>query len=386
MVETKLNPVLKRFYANTNAQFWVLQLVGWFGLSLISFFSLTLWYDQQTDAGYIAHTLLQSAMGIPLSWPLRPLSHYIWKMPFWRRFIYLFTGVVACAAVWAALRLSTFMYMTGEQNLWPDFGGWLFGSILIFVSWSAFYHGIKYYQLLQSEHSTLLTVAAANREEQLKRAQAETFAQEAQLKMLRYQLNPHFLFNTLNAISSLVEGKETPRANRMIVQLSNFLRHSLASDPIKRVTLKEELDALNLYLSIEQARFGDRLEVYFDITSDAEMIKVPSLILQPLVENAIKYAIAPIEEGGKISVHAIKENEHLVLRLTDTGPGIKATKKDIPTHGVGLQNTINRLQTFYGDAYEFSIDDGVEGGTAIYMKIPPEKTTATVVSEVLVGG
>ena len=91
--------------------------------------------------------------------------------------------------------------MTGEQNLWPDFGGWLFGSIIIFVSWAAFYHGIKYYQLLQTEHSSLLTIAAANKEEQLKRAKAETIAHEAQLKMLRYQLNPHFLFNTLTAVS-----------------------------------------------------------------------------------------------------------------------------------------------------------------------------------------
>ncbi|MDP6191153.1 MAG: histidine kinase, partial [Gammaproteobacteria bacterium] len=196
----------------------------------------------------------------------------------------------------------------------------------------------------------------------------------------------HFLFNTLNAISSLVEGKETPRASEMIVQLSNFLRYSLASDPIRRVTLKEELDALNLYLSIEQTRFGDRLVVHFDIAKDVEMIKVPSLILQPLVENAIKYAIAPVEKGGKISVYAFKDGENLVLKLTDTGPGIKATKKDIPTHGVGLQNTKNRLQTFYGDDYEFSIDDGVEGGTVVYMKIPPKKTIATVVNEVFVGG
>jgi sensor histidine kinase YesM len=126
--------------------------------------------------------------------------------------------------------------------------------------------------------------------------------------------------------------------------------------------------------------------VHFDIAKDAEMIKVPSLILQPLVENAIKYAIAPIEKGGKISIYAFKDGDYLVLKLTDTGPGIKATKKDIPTHGVGLQNTKNRLQTFYGDVYEFSIDDGVEGGTVVYMKIPPKKTIATVVNEVFVGG
>ena len=133
-------------------------------------------------------------------------------------------GVLVCSGVWTVLRISTFMALTDEEGLWSDFGGWLFGSIFIFSCWAAFYYGIKYYQLLQEEHETLLKVAGENKEEQLKRSKAETVAHEAQLKMLRYQLNPHFLFNTLNAISALVQTKDTDRANSMIVQLSDFLR------------------------------------------------------------------------------------------------------------------------------------------------------------------
>jgi LytS/YehU family sensor histidine kinase len=271
--------------------------------------------------------------------------------------------------------------------LWPDFGGWLFGSIIIFVSWAAFYHGIKYYQLLQTEHSSLLTIAAANKEEQLKRAKAETIAHEAQLKMLRYQLNPHFLFNTLNAVSSLVQDQKVSRANGMIVQLSNFLRHSLYSDPVRRVTLQEELDAVHLYLNIEQERFRDRLELHFDIAEEAKKIKVPSLILQPLVENAIKYAVAPVEEGGKISIVAVRDNDYLILELSDTGPGITNwSGKEAPKLGVGLRNTIDRLHAFYGEEYEFKIENKSDRGTLVQMKIPLEKKEVTEPESGLVNG
>ena len=379
MKKTNLYPWAEKLLSDTNALFWSLQLFGWFGLSLISFFSLTLWYDQQTELPYIAHTLVQSALGVLVSWPLRPLLSGVWDMPFWRRFTWVSLAIFICSGVWAVLRLVTFMAMTGEQGLWPDFGGWLNGSIFIFVSWAAFYHGIKYYQLLQSEHSELLVIAAANREEQLKRAQAETVAHEAQLKMLRYQLNPHFLFNTLNAISSLVQSQDNSKANAMIVQLSNFLRYSLDKDPIGRVPLKEELDALRVYLDIEKTRFGDRLELSFDIDPDADSIKVPSLILQPLAENAIKYAVAPMENGGKITVKASQNADSLMVELTDTGPGIEQAGKS-PKGGVGLRNTIDRLRAFYGDAYKFTIEHRSGFGTTVLMVVPREKSVAALAS------
>ena len=373
MPETKFHPLAAKFYRNTDAQFWVLQLVGWFGLSLISFFSLTVWYDQQTELSYVGHTLVQSALGIIVSWPLRPLAHAVWDVPFWRRFSLIFLGLFICSGLWALLRIWTFMLMTGEQGLWPDFGGWLFGSILIFVSWTAFYHGIKYYQLLQSEHAALLSVAADNKEQQLKRSKAETFAHEAQLKMLRYQLNPHFLFNTLNAIAALVRGKDEDKANSMIVQLSSFLRYSLDNDPVRRVTLKEEVEALKLYLNIEKTRFGDRLAVHFDIDHKAEVIRIPSLILQPLAENAIKYAIAPAEEGGTITIKAILVDGCVEIELDDTGPGMSPYQYDSASAGIGLRNTIDRLHGFYGDSYTFKINQKNSHGTRVFMRLPLKK-------------
>ena len=150
-----------------------------------------LWYNQQSFA-YIAHTLLQSLLGVLVSWPLRPLFHYSWARSIVARLIAAIGGVLLCSALWTVLRISTFMIITGEQGLWSDFGGWLFGSIMIFSCWAAFYHGVKFYQLSQYEHENLLLVAAENREQQLRAAKAEAIAHEAQLKMLRYQLNPHF--------------------------------------------------------------------------------------------------------------------------------------------------------------------------------------------------
>lgn len=372
MVAYDLHPFAQALYRNTSYQFWLLQVVGWFGLSLISFLSLTLWYDQQ-GFNYIAHTLLQSLLGILVSWPLRPLFHHFWHKSVWSLVAAGMAGVLVCSVVWTILRITTFMAMTGEQGLWTDFGGWLFGSILIFSCWAAFYHGAKFYQLLQSEHANLLRVAAENKEQQLRRSQAEAIAHEAQLKMLRYQLNPHFLFNTLNAIAALVTAKELSRASTMIVQLSNFLRYSLDNDPVRRVTLKEEIDALKLYLNIEQTRFAERLALDFAIDTSAELVRIPSLLLQPLAENAIKYAVAPMEEGGKISVSAELDKDYVCIEMLDSGPGIKAEDQSLEGVGIGLRNTVDRLHEFYGDNYTFNLESAASGGLRVFMRLPLEK-------------
>ena len=362
----------ERVYEDNDVSFWFLQLSGWFALALISFFSLTVWYNRdELTLGYIFHPLVQSAIGVVVSYPMRPLSNSAWRLPFWTRLTRISLGIVVFATIWTSLRLWTFMLITPEQNLWSDFGGWLFTSILIFIAWAAIYHGINYYQLLESERSNLLSILAANKEEQLKRAKAESMAHEAQLKMLRYQLNPHFLFNTLNSISSLVNKRDDSRANEMILQLSDFLRHSLYIDPVEGITLKEELDALNLYLRIEQARFGDRLSIHLDVSSDAEQLHVPSMILQPLVENAIKYAIAPCEEGGEIKISAgLYKDEMIAISVADNGPGFDENLIDESSVGVGLRNTRERLNTFYRGNSRFLIDSNGKNGTKISIIVP----------------
>jgi len=371
MSNSNYHPFLNAIYRNTNVQFWLLQIIGWFGLSLISFLSLTLWYDQQ-GTGYITHTILQSALGVIVSWPLRLLFHYFWNDILIFRISSAIAGIIGCSLIWTILRISTFMSLTGEQDVWSDFGGWLFGSLLIFLCWVAFYHLVKYYQLLQNQQQELLELASDTQKEQLRRFQAESIAHEAQLKMLRYQLNPHFLFNTLNAISALVKVKESHKAHEMIVQLSKFLRYSLDNDPVHKVSLRQEIEATRQYLNIERTRFGSRLKLNFDVPSYCESIDVPSLILQPLVENAIKYGIAPYESGGQISIVATTEGPYLFIKVIDTGPGIKGEKISIKSAGIGLTNTDERLKQFYSDDYELRLDNTSDGGLCVTLKIPSE--------------
>ena len=169
--------------------------------------------------------------------------------------------------------------------------------------------------------------------------------------------------------------KQSSKANDMIVHLSQFLRYSLYNDPIQMVSVEQEVDAIKLYLNIEQTRFGDRLELEFDIDPDCQKIELPSLILQPLVENAVKYAVAPMEAGGKISVCARLDEGFLVVDVTDTGPGINLPRQKVKSAGVGIRNTIDRLTEFYGDNYQLDLDNCPDVGLRVRMKIPTEKVT-----------
>ena len=148
--------------------------------------------------------------------------------------------------------------------------------------------------------------------------------------MLRYQLNPHFLFNTLNSISTLVLLKQTERANAMLSRLSSFLRYTLANEPTARVPLAQEVETLKLYLEIERMRFEDRLRPSFDIDPRVTRARLPSLLLQPLVENAIKYAVTPQEEGAEIKISAQQVGNRVQITVSDTGPGLQEGAVDAP--------------------------------------------------------
>jgi LytS/YehU family sensor histidine kinase len=199
-------------------------------------------------------------------------------------------------------------------------------------------------------------------------------AHEAQLKMLRYQLNPHFLFNTLNAISTLVLEQHTDLANRMLTRLSSFLRYSLDNDPMQKVTLKQELAALQLYLDIEKVRFEERLSLEVDVSSEAQEAMIPSLLLQPLVENAIKYGIARAEEGGHLRIAAQVLAGDLLLELADDGPGVELVNGQIPgSTGVGLRNTRERLLELYGSQHSFRLSQTRPHGLTISIRIPFER-------------
>ncbi len=363
----------KQLLENQNIQFWTLHIGGWFGIAIISFLSLNLGYNQ-LEWSYMEHGLLQSVLGIITSWPLRYISSKLWEVHLVIRLTLILLAVLLLAFVWSALRLQLFLALTDETGLWKDFGGWLFPSIFIFLTWTALYHGIKYYRLLQLEHRMLIERTASQREEALRRIKAESMARDAQLKMLRYQLNPHFLFNTLNSMSSLVASGQNKRAQNMILELSHFLRYSLSSDRDREVSLQDEVEAINKYLKIEQARFEDRLKVKIELADGCENCCIPSLILQPLLENAIKYAIAPAEDGGIIAIYASADASWLTVRVEDSGPGVlglNETDNNVSKGtGVGLNNIKERLTGIYGDNYRFELDKSSLGGLLVRMQVP----------------
>lgn len=211
--------------------------------------------------------------------------------------------------------------------------------------------------------------------EKFKRLSAESRAKDAQLKMLRYQLNPHFLFNTLNAINSLVGTANPKRAQKMVVQLSQFLRYSLDNNPEMKIPLEREVEALMLYLEIEKTRFADRLKLDFEIGEDTRSALIPSLLLQPLIENSMKYAIAKSETGGEIRLRTRTERASLVLELSDTGTGSKLQSSKIQSgagRGIGLRNTVDRLKAFYADNFSFDLTPSSRGGLKTVIRIPLE--------------
>jgi LytS/YehU family sensor histidine kinase len=205
-------------------------------------------------------------------------------------------------------------------------------------------------------------------------AVARAQANEAQLNMLRYQLNPHFLFKTLNAISALVLDRRNAEAERMLLRLSNFLRHTVDSDALHMSTLAREADMQREYLMIESARFGDRLRCHCDLPGSLGDCLVPSLLLQPIVENAIKYAVAPRSGEAHLWLGGREEAGRLVLTVEDDGPGLAATAHGAGGAGVGWRNTRDRLATMYGEGAEMRILEGPRaGGVLVEIDMPLER-------------
>lgn len=242
---------------------------------------------------------------------------------------------------------------SGENTFWWSY----YLNIYLFVAWGCLHFMVRYFVSLQHQKQATLRAVA--------------LAQEAKLEVLRYQLNPHFLFNTLNAISTLVLQKKTELAEETIDRLSTFLRHTLASDPKEQVTLAQELEAIDLYLQIQKVRFGKRLAYEYRIAPEAKGGCVPSLILQPIVENAIKYAVTPQQDGGRVEVVAMREDGWLVIEVRDTGPGVPDPKRlNIQGTGVGLANCRARLGEFYGQQAALTLLNRRPRGLCAQIVIP----------------
>jgi LytS/YehU family sensor histidine kinase len=205
---------------------------------------------------------------------------------------------------------------------------------------------------------------------EVREAQLETRLAHARLEALKMQLHPHFLFNTLNAVSVLVRKGENRAAVRMIAGLSDLLRLALDRSGAQEVTLEEEMHFLDRYLTIEKIRFGDRLRVSVDVPRDALDARVPNLVLQPLVENAIRHGIAPVPGAGRLDIRADVHGKTLRLRVLDDGAGVDGAPPASAGGGVGLRNTRERLRQLYGDRFRLELLPGRGRGTEAVLEIP----------------
>ena len=344
------------FFENKARAFWTLQAVGWSGYLMLRGVSSV---SNGLTLTSIIPVIIEAIVGYCITLLLSTMYGYYRRIP---RLIGLFLTIATLAAatfLYAVLDAFSFSFI---QTATPGITitrmlGFVFLNFVTLAGWSALYFGINFYLIV---------------EEQIDQMQhLENQASSAQLAMLRYQLNPHFLFNTLNSISTLVLLKQTERANAMLSRLSSFLRYTLANEPTAHVTVAQEMETLKLYLEIEKMRFEDRMRPKFDIDPRAKRARLPSLLLQPLVENAIKYAVTPQEEGAEICVTVRLAGERVQIAVSDTGPGlIDGRIGSSQSTGVGLANIRDRLAQAYGPDHRFETRSTPAGGFSVEIEIP----------------
>ena len=346
-------------------QFWLLQIAVWFGYGFEQFLAGV---GMGRPVEYYQLCLFDSICGIVLTLVIRSVIKASWNRTVRERIWAGVTVLVITSAIYGYVWKLALYAMCEDCKPPPNFLGYIsffFGALYLLFAWTAAYVGIKLARQLQHEKETAL--------------QATAMAHQAQLRMLRYQLNPHFLFNTLNAISTLVLDGRREQANGMVGALSGFLRYSLDSDPEQRVTLDQEIESVRRYLGIEQVRFGERLDVGIMVTPEAADALVPSLILQPLIENAIKFAVSKQEEGGRIELVAHAVDGELEITVRDDGPGsVDYLPKSGGGHGVGLANTRERLRVLFGDRQSFTIRTCAPHGTLVTLRLPLERAIEDV--------
>ena len=349
-------------FSKQSHQFWTLQITGWLGYALFVFIAII---KPQFDdpnfnlSGQIINLLVETCSGFLLSYLQWLFIRRIIHLPLKRMLFFSFSVAAVLGIVYNIIKLSAFKVIVYEQHwdqAWNmlEFGGWLLFSLTTMFAWTSIFFIMLYNTKLQKEHEKLL--------------RAQTAAKDAQLQMLRYQLNPHFMFNTINAISTLIYKHENDKANEMLDKLCEFFRYSLDQHTKSNTTLKKELELLDLYLTIEKVRFGERLTISMNISKTTLFCEVPSMLLQPLVENSIKYAIEPRKEAGEITISTERQHDRLIISVLDNGAG---NNQNVRTGlGIGMKNTKARLDAMFNGNYNINISENVNKGTAVVISIP----------------
>jgi two-component system, LytTR family, sensor kinase len=349
---TKDRP-LDALLTDRRGAFWMLQLGGW-----LAYFFLRLLparsFEQSADL--LTPAVIATATGFCLTLILASIFRRAIARGGGSQWVLSITSLLAAALIFSWIEVWSHRALidaSWQPRIW-EYLALTFIDFYVLTAWSGAYFGISYYLMAQQQRRRMLELTAE--------------AHGAQLKMLRYQLNPHFLFNTLNSISTLVLVKDGERANAMLERLSRFLRATLAEDPGQTVTIAQDMATLQLYLDIERMRFEDRLKVEVSVDPDAAHTRIPALLLQPLIENAIKYAVAPSEEGATISIRAERIADRVRLSVADTGPGMPLVGSG--SSGVGIANTRERLSQLFGDDQRMFISSNAPHGVLITLDLP----------------
>lgn len=351
---------------------------GW--LAIVGIWTLYgIWCGNQTyfemkamnmDHPYVRMILWGVAIGNVWSLLTPPLLFITKKFPFERprllssipvhlvtfAIICLFTGGMRTALT---MLIQPFLPLTSKLPFFAQFKQGIVGAIpyalFLYAAVVGIGHAIEYRRIA--------------RERALRAAQLEGLLAKAQVLSLKMQLHPHFLFNTLNGVVALVREGENEGAVKMLLGLSNMLRYALDSSGRQEVPLSEEIEFLNLYLGVEQMRFPDRLKIEMAIDADTEEALVPSLMLQPIVENAIRHGIAPRLAPGTVRVSAHREGDSLVLNVEDDGVGLTKPSTEANA-GIGLKNTQSRLTQLYQTACDLQIRSRSKGGVEVLIRLP----------------
>lgn len=355
-------------FSKQSQQFWTLQIAGWVGYAVVVFFAIV---RPQFDtpnfnlSGQLINLFNETMSGFIFSYLQWRIIQKVVQFRVRKTILLSFISAAILGLIFNVVKLASYKMVVFGRAWYEDwklleFGGWLMFSLSTMFVWTAIFFIMLYNAKLQREHEKLL--------------RAQTEAKNAQLEMLRYQLNPHFMFNTMNAISTLILKKENDTASEMLDKLCEFFRYSLDQNAKSYTSLTEELKLLDLYLSIEKVRFGERLSVVYQVAGDTKDAKVPSLLLQPLVENAIRYAIESKKENGLVVVSSQTHGGKLYLNVSDDGPGLSDDQKH--GFGIGINNTKERLSTMFEGKTDVIIKNNIDKGITVSLVMPFTKVAA----------
>ncbi|HET6975960.1 MAG TPA: histidine kinase [Pyrinomonadaceae bacterium] len=334
---------LDKFKARLSS-FWVLQLIGWALYGVLIYVTFLTVVSPSGRFSLLQVKISRTVAGFLLTSAMRPIYKHMGRdrsVPVIALLI-LITSF-AFGSLWPFGEQIGLWLMnrppSGFRIDWASYPVEVLDYSFTLVGWSALYFGIKYWRQWQAEHERTL--------------QAEALANHAQLDMLRYQLNPHFLFNALNSIRASID-EDSQRAKRMVTEFSEFLRYSLLNDNSALVELREEVEAIKNYLAIEKIRFEDKLDVTFELEPAAEKCRVPGFLIHPLVENAVKHGMTNNSEPLKICIGARLRDGCLVVEVANTGR-LDTQKPQTNGAGIGLRNVRERLAKLYPDKSSFSL-------------------------------